>query len=138
MKREIEIERTKRGLPALWEKGGGFTNIGSAQIVTGPDGKPLKPIYIRRRGSLACGRHALLVVQPGCYVIWASHRRRDFIIKVLSIADIQEKEASCDVEYVFSRGEWDIEPISFLEAAIRAAKEKATCYHCRQPHYIAE
>jgi hypothetical protein len=38
----------------------------------------------------------------------------------------------------FDMGEWDEEPPQYLEAAIEAAKEKATCYHCREPHYAKE
>lgn len=134
---KIRIERTKRGLPAIWEQGGGFSNTGSAQVVAGPGGQPLKPVYIRRRGPLACGQHALLVIRPGCYIVQADHHRRDFDIEVLRVVEIGE-EATCEQVASFSRGEWSQDPPPELEAAIRAAKEKATCYHCRRPHFVAE
>jgi len=36
----------------------------------------------------------------------------------------------------YSMGEWDNEETAQeFAAAIAAAKEKATCYHCREPHY---
>lgn len=37
----------------------------------------------------------------------------------------------------FSNGEWDNLP-QFLEDAVEAAMEKATCYHCREPHFAKE
>lgn len=51
----IELTITKKGLPALWESGGGATNTGSATIIAGPNGEKLVPIYVRRSGHLSCG-----------------------------------------------------------------------------------
>jgi len=135
---QITIERTKKGLPALWEKGGGKTNTGNSQIIANADGSPKKPVYIRRRGSLACEEHALLIISPGDLVIQAFHHRRDFLIRVLRITEITEEEAVCEKIHEFDEGEWDVEPPEYLLPAIEAAQEKATCYHCRKPHYIAE
>jgi len=158
--KKIEIERTKRGHPALWECGGGYTNTGNAVIIANGDGKAKRPVYIRRRGSLACDNHALFVVKPGDIVVEASHHRRDFEIRVWCIDQILEEEAWLNLLYEFSRGEWDNKDIErvfaaweagdlksiddiddeiyFLCRAILAAHEKATCYHCREPHYIEE
>lgn len=136
---KISIERTKRDCPALWEWGGGYTNTGEAQIVCGPNGEPLKPVYVRRRGSLANGNHALFIVRPGCYVVRAEHHRGDFAIDVLKIKNINSEEAEAEVElaYQFDQGDWDVEPPEFLQGAIEAVCEKARCYHCRWPHYVA-
>lgn len=49
----LVLERTRSGLPALWEKGGGRSNTGSAVIVAGPAGKKKRPVNIRRWGHLA-------------------------------------------------------------------------------------
>ena len=65
----IFIERTKKGLPALWERGGGYSNTGEATIIAGPNGKKKVPLYIRQRGTLACAHHALFVVHEGDIVI---------------------------------------------------------------------
>lgn len=200
---KIKIERTKKDFPALWELGGGQTNTGSARIICSADGSPKKATYIRRRGHLAGGNHALLIVGPGDVVIEADHHRGDFHVAIYKIKgfedevfgdcglygccanDIEaaEKEFSrtgwaenCiqhivrpreskdsgrvlstanivveywrrwTVEYAslepiaeYSRGEWDNEEIAQkYKTAIEAAKEKALCYHCREPHYIAE
>ena len=134
----IELTITKKGLPALWESGGGATNTGSATIIAGPNGEKLAPIYIKRSGSLSCGQHALFVVQEGYYVVMASHWRRDFTIKVYQIVEInlEAQTARLSQLYEYSQGEWNYDPPAWLKNAIDTAMEKAICYHCREPHYI--
>jgi len=134
----VRIERTKRGYPALWESGGGMSNTGFATIVTGRRGEALKPIYIRRRGHLACSNHALFVVKLGFYVVEADHHRGNFNIRVKRIMRIEEDEAAIELVAEFSDGEWDSPPPMELSFAIAVAKEKALCYHCREPHFIRE
>jgi len=140
MIRNIELTLTKKGHPAMWEEGGGLSNTGWAIIVAGPNGERLEPIYVRRAGHLAGRQHALFVVKVGYIVVKAYHHRRDFTIKVYRIASIdlgdpENKTAEFEVLHEFSRGEWDIEPPDNLLDAIEAARAKATCYHCRSPHY---
>ena len=216
--KKIEIERTKKGYPALWEAGGGYTNTGEATIIASPSGCPKKPVYVRRRGHLANGQHALFILEKGDYIIKCNHHREDFNIYIYKILQfktekfvekkncfifkekISEKEfierygvtyaeyierrsseingltryyelpsgdycrkdswdcikeieiyekkteqkqkeedvAIVELVYEFSRGEWDKEPPAYLEQAVRTAMEKATCYHCREPHFIVE
>lgn len=131
------ISRTKSGLPAMWECGGGATNTGDAWIICGPDGQKKRPIHIKRRGSLSRGCHALLVVEVGDLAIGADHHRGDFDITVYRVAEIREDEAELEPIHEFTCGEWDKEPPECLRDAISAAKSKATCYHCRSPHYVA-
>jgi len=138
----LQIERTKKGYPAMWESGGGYTNTGEATIIANKDGQPKKAVYIRRRGHLANGEHALFILEVGDYIVEANHHREDFgigIFRMLGFED-KEEEVYAIVEQVncFSRGEWDAELPASLEAAVQAAMEKATCYHCREPHFIVE
>ena len=135
MKR-IYIIRSKRGLPCLWEAGGGYTNTGDAVIIGDPDGKPKKAIYIRRSGSLACGNHALIPVKVGDIIVEASHHRGDFTIYVSRIVKIRKDEADMEVLHEFSRGEWDSVPPDGILKMVQAAQEKATDYHCRDAYYI--
>ena len=157
---KIRVERTKKGLPCLWEAGGGFTNTGEATIIASPSGGPKKPVYVRRRGHLANGQHALIPVAVGDYVICANHHRDDFEIFVYRITKILKEEASIEKIAEFFNGEWDNKDIERVFAAwgagdlesvndiddetynlcraILAAEEKATCYHCREPHFIVE
>lgn len=139
---ELSISRT--GIPCLWEEGGGWSNTGEAVIVTAPDASPMKPIYTRRRGSLACSKHALIPVSVGSIVIKAQHHRRDFSISVWRIKQINGKTAKAEMIAEYSLGEWIFsqephpEVAAHLRAAIEAAREKATCYHCREPHYVRD
>lgn len=139
--KKILIERTKKGYPAFWESGGGYRNTGDATIISGKDGQPKKAIYIRSRGSLANANHALIIIQVGDYIVEANHHREDFEIQIFRITGFEDKEegtyALTEQVYEFSRGEWDKEPPAYLEQAVHAAMHKATCYHCREPHYIS-
>lgn len=143
---KIKIEKSKKGLPCLWEAGGGFTNTGAAVIIAGKGGQPKKAIYIRQRGPLANEEHALIPIEVGDYIIFANHHRGDFEIEILKILNFEEEVKKKEVTYYavverinyFSMGEWDVELPASLETAVQAAMQKATCYHCREPHYIAE
>ena len=156
---KMRLEITKRGLPAIWENGGGSTHTGFSQVIAGSMGERLSPIYIKRSGSLSNGEHALFIVKEGTVVIESSHHREDFIGKILRVKKIEKTPCSCihtvdtapccvcedrgwnfeaTVELVaeFSQGEWTIEVPENLLPALRAGTEKALCYHCREPHFI--
>lgn len=137
---KLAIETTKKGFPALWESGGGYRNTGDAIVVASKDGQPKKAVYIRRRGSLANAPHALIILEVGDHIVEAHHHRRDFLIEVFKVLAFEEKDGEmfAVVELVnrFDRGEWDAELPAFLEAAVQAAVDKATCYHCREPHFV--
>jgi len=135
MKRTIPIEWSKRGLPCLWEQGGGASNTGWARVIAAAGGTPKRPIYIRCRGSLSNGQHALFVVREGDVIIEADHHRRDFRVEVTRIVKVGEEEAILEPIAVFDEGEWGQDLPEELSAAVEAAKEKATCYHCREPHF---
>jgi hypothetical protein len=128
----VKLHRTKSGRLACWEQGGGHINTGYATIVAGLNGERLRPVYIRRRGTLANSDHALVPIGDGCYVIQAEHHRGDFVVHVYRVAadGVVTSVAS------FSEGEWQGDRPEFLEAAIEAACWKALCYHCKEPHYV--
>ena len=154
--KKIKIERTKKGFPALWECGGGYTNTGEATIIAGPNGEKKTPLYIRRRGPLACAHHALFVVREGDIVIESSHHRGDFHHQVYRIIGIRADEAELELIAEFSRGKWDTSPlgqqleadlarmtageppIMELSVAVQMAEGKATAYHCRSAYYVEE
>lgn len=135
---DIRIERTKKGYPALWESGGGYTNTGEARIIANYDGTKPVAIYIRKRGERACGDHALIPIEEDMYIIDAQHHRGDFIIKVQRIKEIREAYATVETEHIFSEGEWDTKPPVFLKEAIDSAIKKALHYHCRTPYFVRE
>ena len=138
------IERTKKG-PAMWEKGGGLSECGEVTIIANKDGRPKKPI---RRGCLANCRHALILIEEGDYIINAFHNMEDFSISIYkvvgfevfkgeeyAVAEYCNGKADMEHQICYGMPEWD-EPLpAFLEDAVQAAMEKATCYHCREPHF---
>jgi hypothetical protein len=134
--KKIRVEKTKKGFAALWESGGGYKNTGEATIVTDKDGQPKKSIYVRRRGELANGEHALIPIFVGDHIIESNQHRGDFEISIYRITGISKEEASIEKIAGFSNDEWDAEFPDFLEVAVQVAMIKATCYHCRAPHYI--
>lgn len=142
----IKIDTTKRGFAAMWERGGGMTSGGSAQIITGRNGEARRPIYIPRGGHLACGDHALIGVDKGFHIVTASvhHGSRDSAtirrIVSTSVKDIDgaKFEATAEVEVVntFSKGEWDKPLDEKFTPAVEAAFRKSSSYHCRSAYYI--
>ena len=138
--KKILIEKTKKGYPAFWEAGGGYTNTGEATVIASPSGGPKKPVYVRRRGHLANGQHALFIIEKGDYIIKCDHHREDFEIEIFRITGFEEENTYAMIEQVnyFSQNEWEADLPAFLEAAVQAAMKKATCYHCRMPHFIIE
>lgn len=151
----IKIFRTKKGLPALWEEGGGMSNTGDAQIIADPNGEAKQPIYIRRSGQLANSSHALFMVHVGDIIISSHHHRRDFTHEIFRISSFREEEAELELIAAYSCGQWDAGELgqkmekefselvagsTFFSAwvyAVLTAEFKATCYHCREPHYFA-
>lgn len=135
----IDLERTRSGLPALWERGGGFSNTGRATVVAGRNGGPKRPVYVRRKGHLACAEHALFVLHPGDYIVRAGHHRWDFTVEVHRVLRIGEEDgrlfAETELVARYEAGEWNPPLPPRLEEAVKAARQKATCYHCREPHY---
>jgi len=139
----FKVEITKKGLPAIWEMGGGYTNTGESRIVCNNDGSKKRAIYQKRSGHLANDKHALFPVECGDYIIHAFHHRKDFTIRLYRIvafssSEREEKYAITEKVHEFSRGEWDSEPAAFLKDAIEACKDKSTCYHCRGSHFVLE
>ena len=121
----VWIGRSKRGIPCLYESGGGYTNTGAAQIIADRLGYPKRAIYIRTSGNLACQEHALIPVGCGDHIVTVKRHREHVAIRVDRIESIEENTASLVMK---------TEPICF--DAINAAIEKSNDYHCRQPYYI--
>ena len=89
----IYIHGTKKGLPALWEWGGGYST---------PERRSLLPDRKERRKSrfIFGGADVLpvrsthyLFVEVGDLVIQSFHHREDFVHKIYQITAIREDEA---------------------------------------------
>lgn len=132
----LALTKTRTGLPALWESGGGASNTGEARIIAGANGEVLKPLYVNGRGHLSCGSHALHVAKPGMIVVDADHHRGDFRIIVYRIDSVDGDEAAVTALGGYAEGVAD-DCVETYRDAVEAATSKARCYHCREPHYIA-
>ena len=58
-----KFEISKSGLYCMWESGGAYTNTGSSSIITDCVFKPKRALFIKTRGNLACGVHALIPIE---------------------------------------------------------------------------
>jgi hypothetical protein len=134
--KNFKLAHSKSGVSCLWEAGGAYSNHGSAILIADANGAKIKPLYIRTRGELACGDHAMIPVTVGATVVQADQWHGDYDIYVYQIAEIRDQEAIAKLEYHFSCGEWDCPPDDKFSAVIGAAKKKAASYHCRMPYYV--
>lgn len=138
----MTAETTKRGLISLWECGGGCCNTGEATIITRPDGSKPTAVYIPRGGHLSNGNHALIPVHTGYYIIKSWHHRKDFEHIIYKILKTFSEEGKGKIEVFMTNqrewGEWSTPLPDELKAAVAAAEEKATDYHCRKPYYVVE
>ena len=114
--------KTKHGRSAIWEEGGGKTNTGYALLVTGEKGERLEPIYIRKKGDLSCGHHALFLLKSNMWMVEVDRIGDDYRIDVYQYIDYRcIPQANIPV---------------FLLDAVEAAKQKTRYYHCRVPSYF--
>jgi hypothetical protein len=138
----IYLEKTKQGLPALWEEGGGMSNTGHARIIADGEGYRKRPVFVRTGGHLALSNHALFVLREGDIVVDVQRHHDDYDITVKQIRKIKtdaEGRLVAEAETLahFDQGEWDNKDIADrYEDAITSAREKSRCYHCREPHYF--
>lgn len=130
------IRTEKRGVPAVWECGGGWSNTGEARIVCKSNGERKIPLYTKTKGNLACAEHALFAIHAGDLVIDRKYGHGEDFIAVWECTDPEEDHFT--LLYSWSQGEWDKEFPDSLNDAIQAAWDKASDYHCRTAYYAAK
>lgn len=141
----MRVERTKKGHAAIWECGGSRSGSGRATIVTGKHGEALRPVFIKNSTN---GNHALIIVEPGCFVIQAERRGEALTIQIKQLLGFckfvdGEEFAEYHVVATYEADRWfgekvkseDFVPHPFEEAVL-AAITKVYCYSCRQPRYV--
>ena len=132
-----KVNRSKSGLPTVAERGGGYTNTGDAKIIAGENGEKVKPLFVPSRGY-ANGEHAIFVARQGMHIVHAIKWRAGEAVTVYRVEKIGTEEDP-DALVLSTVGEYengDGNIPEFLNAAVDAALEKCSCYHCREPHYI--
>lgn len=140
------IVRSRSSTPCLWEYGGGSTNTGSAQIITGRRFEPRPAIFIPENGHLSNGNHALIPIDIGCYIIRAE-RGEDLTVSIYKIISIEDEKGQAEKTHsdgrnatlklinLYNMGEWE-RSIDEAELASEIAINKVNCYHCRSPYFI--
>jgi len=146
----INLEKTKKNYPAIWECGGATRYQGYAQIVCGSNFEPLTPIYNVNWGHRCNGNHSLFVAKEGMHIISVQQYRDNVeeivVLKIQKIQKIQKETeqdgnevyvAICSVENIFEEGEWEktTPDNENFKNAVESAIQKAQCYHCRESHY---
>jgi len=127
------------------ERGGGATNTGSATIICGDNGEPLKPYRTPRRGSLSQGVHAVFATSKPIIEIVVDHHRQDFTVVIYSYS-INGTNGEVKKFTVWNLGTMaDASAEEVLDSlpdyvdkyrqALQAALNKAVEYHCREPYY---
>lgn len=143
----IELS-TRNKLPCLWEKGGrekGDTyhaGKGYAIIICRADGKPKKPLFIARKGELACSNHALFRINEGDVIIEAnvdSHYNER--LSIFKIESIDKKNCVAKVYEIakYLNKFWRCADIAeTYKGAYTAALDKAKCVNCDRPYFVYE
>lgn len=136
-----DAEEVERFLPYLpekafflfkaYESGGGKTNTGFAQIICTPEGKPMKPRYVKKSGHLANSTHAMFECSEA--VLVTSTKNGTISI---TYGKIMGNTGEFKSKVLWSGPkEWLPETYQNFEKAVEAAYKKANCYHCRHCHY---
>ena len=90
----IQGTTLRKGGAGIWEEGGSDENLGSVLIVTDADGNKIAPIVVSHNKDEFNGKHALLPVKEGDYILLGGRKDVDFFVaayKVDSINSTAEK-----------------------------------------------
>jgi hypothetical protein len=135
---KLKVEKSNKGYPCLWEKGGGMTNTGYALLVANADGTKKQALHIRKGGHLSCGEHALVPISIGDIVLEVGEHRGTYEMSIYRILSIEGLYADAELLYDYKKGEWNIEPIEDYNELIDAGQKKASDYHCRTAYFVVE
>lgn len=130
-----------------FERGGAMSSWGEAEVVAGPDGRPLRPVYVRTRGHRACEKHAFFVgralAQVGVYRHFRTGAENAWV-RLFTVDPNGEERVILHWEddiFVYSRRSGGMlifslpgEVARFADAIV-TAREKAGVYHCRDVFY---
>jgi len=118
------------------ETGGGTTNTGDANIVASPNGGALRPY---RRGGYCGGPHAYFAIPDKVATVKAERNREGTVIFIEEHKIAREGNIARIVSSELWRGMAEELPelFSHFKDAVEAALQKASCYHCREPHFIS-
>lgn len=127
----VYVKKSKKGIPCVWECGGGYTNTGGATIVGDYKGRPKKPLYIKSYGELACRDHALIPIRAGDIIIDLDRHHDIYDISWYQVRATAEDETAIEPM------DWDYFDEGRLNM-LNAAVDKSYMYHCRKAIYIKD
>lgn len=130
------ITLTHSRKPAYWESGGGTTSTGRAVIVTDRHYQRLDPLYVRRKGTLSNGNHALLPLRRGYKVIHVWHFNNEIEVVIMEVRGTKGNIGEFEVVAHFSEDTQHDWKDKLYADAIKAGINKSKDYHCRVPYYI--
>lgn len=121
----------------LCETGGQRGNKGEAQIVCGLSGKTLKPYFVPKKFMKGNEEHAKFSVPTAVITVNAIKDETIIISKYTISKGDTVVRLQKDILW---EGMFDSNPPDTLQnylGPVEAARQKATCPNCREPHYIS-
>lgn len=141
-KRILKVPLTRNGYAALWEEGGAGAQECRSVIIAKADGSIPKAIFVQDSNAdeYCNGRHALVVVMPGYYMIVVGEKDGEAFVEVWRVHKIDACGEFADVflkrvNYCWG-GKWQESLDPKLKSAVDAAFNKACTVNCTRPFYV--
>lgn len=106
---------TNNRMPGLWDEGGADNNEGSVLLAADPEGNRITPVVVNSGLKTVNGKHALIQVWEGCFIVVGWHRGGKEIIGVYLVDEVilavpgQEDPSprfSCTLQGYVSKHKW--------------------------------
>ena len=130
MEKFKKAEQTKSGLLGLWEQGGLSKSGGYAMLIARKDGSKPMSIFSKNEKN---GKHALVVVQKGYFVVEVFFEKSDCDVDVFRIDDIEIKLVRKNYRH---SGKWEVFLQPRIKPVVEAALVKAKCRNCREASFV--
>ena len=80
----------KTGGYGLWEEGGSTGPEARAILATNPDGSAPSPFYVFDKNNVVNGKHALVPIQKGSYIVLGGRKQNSSVILVYRVDAIED------------------------------------------------
>ena len=132
---------TRKGVPVMWEEGGGYTNKGYAILIANDKYRKKKPVYIKRSGHRASAKQALIAIRPGHIICQDTRYRgehRTIFSRISEIEKLDDERCKVIAEEInsFDNETWKCVPAKELLKMAEAAWDKSETYHNREAVWI--
>lgn len=129
----IEITRTEKGEPALWEYAVSRGDYCEYTLIAGPDGKIPKPVVVEKGMFDESMIYKLYKVETGMYVVKVLFGDRKYEIYVWRITRITDDKVWLEKVGDYHAGYWYMDAPRYLKRAIDKAVDMACeCYKLSQ------